>query len=209
VSYVAGVLVSFSPCIYPLIPITLGVIGTANVKSRAQGFRISSLFVLGICCTYTILGIVASSFGLLFSNFFMNPFSFFLLGVFFVLFGLSSLDLIRVTMPFLRLDIPSKRQGAWLFVVGLISGLSIIPCNFPVLGAILTLISRKHDVSYGGLCLFVFSLGYGTLLLLLGTFSSLVSKLPKTGMGLIIIKKLIGIMFLIMAFYFFKQIIGR
>lgn len=206
VSFLAGVLVSFSPCIYPLIPITLGVIGATAAKGHAKGFAATALFVLGICVTYTTLGVVASFFGVLFSKFFLNPFSYILLIIFFAVGALSLLDIIKINIPFFNFSLPHKRQGFWLFVMGLASGLAVIPCNFPVLGTILALISRKQNVLYGALCLFLFSLGYGTILLIVGAFGSLIVRLPKQGNWLNVIKKILGVVLLVVAAYFVKQL---
>ena len=73
-SFLAGMLVSFSPCIYPLIPVTLGIVGAVSASTRFKGFFISLVFVLGVALVYTILGIVSSVFGILLGRFFVNPF---------------------------------------------------------------------------------------------------------------------------------------
>ncbi|MDD4182703.1 MAG: cytochrome c biogenesis protein CcdA, partial [Candidatus Omnitrophica bacterium] len=91
VSFLAGILVSFSPCIFPLIPITLGVVGATSVTSRAKGFLTSTVFVLGIATIYTILGVVAALSHVVFEKFFMNPVTYIFLGLFFVAMGLSLL----------------------------------------------------------------------------------------------------------------------
>ncbi|MDD4183057.1 MAG: cytochrome c biogenesis protein CcdA, partial [Candidatus Omnitrophica bacterium] len=95
-----------------------------------------------------------------------------------------------------------------IFILGLISGLSIIPCNFPVLGSILTLISLQKDVAYGAVALLIFSLGYGSVLIILGTFTSLVAKLPKQSKMVIIINKVVGFGMLFMGVYFFLKFVS-
>ena len=193
VSFLAGLLVCFSPCIYPLIPITVGVVGAAAESSRAKGFFLSLVFVLGISVSYTVMGILAAMFGIFFATLFVNPITYFILaGLFFVL-AFHLFDVIK-----LNLFCACKRQCSsngtiWsLFVLGLFSGLAIIPCNFPVLGAILGVISLKGSVLYGAAALFLFSLGYGSLLIVLGTFTSLVRKLPQSGNWLVVIKRVLG-----------------
>ena len=90
----------------------------------------------------------------------------------------------------------------------MISALTVAPCIFPVLGAILTLISLKGNALYGGTALFLFSLGYGLILIILGTFSSLIRKLPKQGLWLIIIKKSLGVILILVGGYFILKFIG-
>ena len=204
-SFLAGMLVSFSPCIYPLIPVTLGIVGAVSASTRFKGFFISLVFVLGVALVYTILGIVSSVFGILLGRFFVNPLTYLILTVVFLLLGLSLLKIIKFNIPFfsLRYNPESKKGILWVFILGMISGLAIIPCNFPVLGAILSLIAFKKSVLYGGVALFIFSLGYGVILIVLGTFSSLVRKLPKQGVWLTIMNKFIGLVFIVMGGYFF------
>jgi thiol:disulfide interchange protein DsbD len=209
VSFIAGIIASLSPCIYPLIPVTLGIIGTTQVSSKIKSFYASFIFVLGISFIYTILGIVASIFGIFLDVFFINPFTYIILSGVFLFLGLSLFDVIRLNFPIFSFNFPSKRKSILsIFVLGMISGLGIIPCNFPVLGAILTLISLKKDILYAGISLFLFSLGQGFLLIILGTFTFLIRKLPKKGYWLIIIKRSLGIILLGVSLFFFLRFIS-
>jgi thiol:disulfide interchange protein DsbD len=207
-SFLAGVLVSFSPCIFPLIPITLGVVGATAVNSRAKGFLTSAVFVLGIAVIYTILGVAAALFNVVLEKFFVNPVTYIFLGLFFFAMGLSLLGVIKINFFSFTHNYAHKPTYPSIFVLGLISGLSIIPCNFPVLGSILTLISLKKDVAYGALALLLFSLGYGSILIILGTFTSLIAKLPKRNKIVIIIHKFVGIVMLLVGVYFFLKFIS-
>lgn len=207
VSFLAGVLVSFSPCIFPLIPITLGVVGATSVTSRAKGFLVSTVFVLGVATIYTVLGIIAALFHVVFEKFFINPVTYIFLGLFFVVMGLSLLGFIKINFFSFTHNYTHKPTYPSIFVLGLISGLSIIPCNFPVLGSILTMISLQKDIAYGAVALLIFSLGYGSVLIILGTFTSLIAKLPKQSKMVIIINKSLGfVMFFVGAYFFLKFI---
>lgn len=205
VSFLAGILVSFSPCILPLIPITLGVVGATSVTSRAKGFLVSAIFVLGVATIYTVLGVAAALFHVVFEKLFLNPATYIFLGFFFVLMGLSLFGIVRVNFFSFSHNYKHKPTYPSIFILGLISGLSIIPCNFPVLGSILTLISLKKDVFYGAVALLIFSLGYGSVLLILGTFTSLIAKLPKQNKVVIIINKSLGVVLFLMGLYFFLK----
>jgi thiol:disulfide interchange protein DsbD len=209
ISFLAGILTSFSPCIYPLIPITLSIIGATQVSSSLKSFYVSFIFVLGIATIYTFLGIIASLFGFLLEFLFINPFTYFLLFVIFLFLGLSFMEIIKINLPSFSFNYSPKKGMISIFILGTISAFAFVPCNFPVLGAILTLISFKKDVFYGGFCLFLFSLGQGALLILLGTFTFFIKKLPKKTKYFIMIKKIwgiviigVGILFLLKFFFF-------
>lgn len=195
VSFLGGILASLSPCIYPLIPVTLGVIGAYSVSSKTKGFILSFVFVLGISFVYTVFGIIASVMGKFLGAMLLNPVNYLIVGLFMCVLGLSLLGIIR--LPGIRCNFTFSRDKNSLcpvFLAGMLSGLTIIPCIFPVLGSILAMISLKKDVLFGALNLFSFSLGYGLILMILGTFGSLISRLPKTNRGLIIISRCIGLL---------------
>ncbi len=202
-SFLAGILVSFSPCNYPLIPITLGVVGAETASTRLKGFFISLTFVLGIAFVYTVLGMISSLFGVLLGTIMANPITYLILTIIFFILGLSLLEGIKINIPFFAFnyECSENKELFSIFILGMVSGLTIIPCNFPVLGAILSVISLKKNVLYGGLSLFLFSLGYGVILKILGIFTALIRKLPKKGHWLIIAKKTSGVILIAVALY--------
>ncbi len=211
-SFFAGILASFSPCILPLIPITLGIVGAVSASTRLRGFLISLSFVLGLSVVYTILGIVSSFFGILLGALLVNPITYIVLAIIFFLLSAVSLGLIRINLP-LSLGSTHKAKGSLIsvFILGMVSAFALIPCNFPVLGAILSLISVKQSVAYGALALFLFSLGQGAPLIVLGTFTGLIQKLPKQGLWFIIIKKSLSVVLALVGVYFivrFIQVLG-
>ena len=208
-SFLAGVLASFSPCIYPMIPITLGIIGAVASSSKLKGFLVSLVFVLGIAFIYCTLGAVSSLFGTLMGTFMINPVTYLFLASVFVFLGLSELDIVKVKMPFFSVNYTPKKSTGLLaiFILGVISGLAMIPCNFPVLFSILNLIALKKNIVYGVVALFAFSLGYGLILIVLGTFTSLIRKLPKNKSWIIMVKKIIGFLLLGVGGYFLYNLI--
>ncbi|UCG35550.1 MAG: sulfite exporter TauE/SafE family protein [Candidatus Omnitrophota bacterium] len=202
VSFLAGLLVSFSPCIYPLIPITLGVVGAASASSRLRVRFASLTFVLGICVSYTILGVVASMMGLFLGDFFINPVAQLVLAFLFIFLGLSYLEVLKFHFSFSSPDYSIKREELSIFLVGMVSAFAMLPCNFPVLGAILSLISLKKNVFYGAVALFLFSLGYCALLLVFGMSTTLIRKIPKQGRWMIVIKRALGLILIVIGVYF-------
>ncbi|MDP8290319.1 MAG: cytochrome c biogenesis protein CcdA, partial [Candidatus Susulua stagnicola] len=99
ISFIAGVLASLSPCILPLIPITLGIVGAVSASTKLRGFLISLSFVLGLSVIYTTLGIVSAFFGILLGTLFINPITYIVLAILFFLFSAISLGLISINLP--------------------------------------------------------------------------------------------------------------
>ena len=195
-SFIAGVVASFSPCIYPLIPVTLGIMGAYSIRSKKKAFLASFIFVLGIAIVYTLLGIISASFGVFLG---VNPVSYIVIGLVLLILGLSMWKLIKI--PFMRISFLCEKKQS-LLVTGMIAGLAGIPCIFPIMGTILSMISLQKNIIYGGCALFSFSIGYGLLLMILGTCASLISKLPKSGIWLIIIERCIGGLLIFSGSYF-------
>lgn len=204
ISFVAGVLAGFSPCIYPLIPITLGVIGKFCTSTKLHSAFVSLIFVLGVATLYTGLGVIASLAGLFLASFIVNPITYFILFLIFFVLGLSEYGFFSLPLAFFSVNYPqvNSRNLFSLFILGIISGLAMIPCNFPVLFSILDMIAAKRNIVYGGVALFIFSLGYGTLLIFFGIFGSLIRTLPKHPFWSIIAKNLIASVLIAVSIYF-------
>ncbi len=192
--FVAGVLVSFTPCVYPVIPLTLGYIGARSVGNPWKGFLLSLVYVLGMALTYAVLGAFAALSGRLFGQVGSNPWAYFTVATVCLLLGLSMLDVFHLPqLPFSgRADL-KKGRGYWgAFAVGIFSGLIVGPCTAPVMAAILVYVGSRQNVWYGFSLLFVFGYGVGFLMILIGTFAGLLSALPKSGPWLEKIKKAFG-----------------
>jgi len=203
--FLGGILASFTPCVYPLIPVTVGYIGASSATSKEKAFLLSLFYVLGIAVTYSLLGAVAALTGALFGKISTNPWTYLVAGNIFFLLGLSMLGVFDLALPgFLQGNaVVNKRRGlAGAFLVGLAAGLIISPCLTPALGAVLTYVGSKQNLFFGITLLFTFAFGMGTLLILVGTFSGIAASMPKSGKWMNIIKKLFGIILIICAEYF-------
>lgn len=181
IAFGAGLAASLTPCVYPMIPITMAVIG-AKGGGKAKGFSLSLALVLGMAVTYTALGVVAAKTGAAFGAFAQRPGFLIPVSVIFTLFALSLFGAFEISLPS---SIQNKLQGSGsrkgyfgAFVMGLVLGPLAAPCVGPVVGSVLVGIAQKGDVVMGGLQLFVFSLGMGVLFMLAGTFSA---SLPRSG----------------------------
>jgi thiol:disulfide interchange protein DsbD len=210
IAFLAGVVVSFSPCIYPLIPVTAGFIGVRSVGSKRKGFLLSFVYVSGIAITYAALGVVASFTGVLFGSISSHPFILLGMGIIVILLGISMFDIFQIKVPQL-VHLPALKKGDYIstFVLGLASGLIIGPCVTPVLGTILIYLATKQNVFYGVTLLMVFAYGMGVFLILVGIFSGMMASLPKTGKWMIIVKRVSGITLMGIGIYFILRAIER
>ncbi len=208
--FLGGVLASLSPCVYPLIPITAGFIGITSSGSRRRGFTLSLAYVTGIAITYSILGLFASLTGRIFGMVSAHPLAYIVVGVVFILFGLSMLDLFALPLVnLIRMPALKKQNHLSSFVLGLSSGLVVGPCLTPVLGAILAYLVTKKNILYGVSMLLCFSYGLGLIFILVGTFSSILISLPKLGRWMARIKSSSAVILIAMGVYFIYTAVRR
>jgi len=208
VSFLGGVWASFTPCIYPMIPILIGVIGTTSAKNRMRGFRLSLAFVFGMAVTYSLLGLVAALTGTLFGRLTTHPAAYLIVGNICLVFALSMLGLFELQLPggWGQAQRGAGEKGiGTVFILGASSGLIAAPCTVPVLGVILTFVAQSRNLLFGFSLLFIFALGLGLLLIVLGTFTGLVATLPKSGPWLVRVKQAFGILLILVAEAFLVQ----
>ncbi|MDP2877633.1 MAG: protein-disulfide reductase DsbD, partial [Holophaga sp.] len=197
--FLAGMGASLTPCVYPMIPITMAIIG-AKGGGKAKGFALSLMLVLGMAVTYTVLGVVAAKSGAAFGAFAQKPAFLIPVSLLFGVFALSLFGAFEIQLPQslqAKLQGSGPRQGfLGAFLMGLVLGPLAAPCVGPVIGAVLVGIAQQGDVFLGGLKLFVFTLGMGVLFMLVGTFSA---GLPKSGNWLTRFKQIMGLVVLAFA----------
>ena len=207
-AFVGGVLVGFTPCVYPVLPITVGYIGGRSPGSRTKGFFLSLSYILGMAAMYAALGCLAALTGRVFGQMTASPWTNIVVGTVCLLMALSLLDVFHVPVPaFLSGASPGKRRSGvpGAFAVGMASGLVVGPCTAPVLGTLLVYVGARQNVLFGASLLFVFALGMGFLLLVVGTFTSLLANLPKPGKWTEIIKKGFGFFLILVGGYFLVE----
>jgi len=210
--FLGGVLTSFTPCVYPLIPVTIGYIGANSAGTKARAFLLSLSYVLGIATVYSFLGTIAALSGKIFGEISANPWTYLVVGNIFLLLGLSMMGLFTFPLPgFLRSggNVSTKKGILGAFAVGIAAGFVIGPCTAPILGAVLTYVGSRQNILLGVSLLFTYAFGMGLLLLLVGTFTGLAASLPKSGRWLNIIKKIFGLILIACAEYFIIRAGGR
>ncbi|MCA9405658.1 MAG: sulfite exporter TauE/SafE family protein [Candidatus Omnitrophica bacterium] len=200
----AGVLVSFTPCVYPVMPITASFIGGLNANgTRWMGFLLSLLYVFGMALTYCLLGLIAALTGKLFGQIQNNPFIFIAVANVLIISALMMFDVIP--LPHIGINFQHKIKGKGILAVilfGMAAGFVVGPCTAPILGSLLIYVASKQNLLHGGSLLFVFSYGVGASLILIGTFSGFLANMPKSGPWLVRIKQFCAFIMLVAAQYF-------
>lgn len=203
-AFFGGVVVSFSPCVLPLIPVTLSFIGVEAESSSIKGLLLSLVYVLGLAFTYAILGLVAALTGTLFGRIASHPLSYFIIGNSCIIAGLAFLDVFHFHFPGVRIHGKIARTGGFIpaFLFGIASGLVVGPCTTPVLGTILIYVAHKQNIAYGLSLLFTFALGMGTVLLLAGFFGAEVFHYTHSAVWSKRLKRAAGFILIILGEYF-------
>lgn len=197
-------MVSFTPCVYPVMPITASFIGGINTNgTKLFGFILSLFYVLGLAVTYCALGAFAALTGKFFGQVQNSPAMFLVAAGVLIFLALVMLDMVK--MPAIGVNIQHKinPKNIWsVILAGMAAGIIVGPCTAPVLAVILGYVGSKQNLLHGISLLFFFSYGVGASLILVGTFSGLLSSLPKSGMWMVRIKQFCGLVLLIFAVYF-------
>jgi thiol:disulfide interchange protein DsbD len=207
--FVAGFITSLTPCVYPVIPIVMGYIGTRSGKKKLKGFYLSIFFVLGLAVVYSVLGVIAATTGTLMGVSFQNPVVVIVIAAIFIAMGLSLAGFYEIPVPSsLSSKVQSGHKSEILgsLLIGGISGIIAAPCVGPVLIALLSWISQTGNIFLGFWLTFVFSMGLGVIFLVVGTFSGLISAMPKGGKWMDYVKYFFALLLLAGGIYFLGTI---
>jgi thiol:disulfide interchange protein DsbD len=204
VSYMAGLATALTPCVYPMIAITVSVFGARQVKTRAEGALLSTAFVAGMAVLFTGLGTAAALTGGVFGDELASPWVAGALAVLFLALALSMFGAYELGLPSSVQTRLSEMGGLGYrgaFVLGMVSSLIAAPCVGPVLGLILPWVGTTGNVGLGALYMFSYALGLGTLFWVVGTFAV---SLPKTGRWIEWTKSIFGLVMLASGLYFIR-----
>lgn len=204
--FLGGVLASFTPCVYPMIPITISYIGGSAKGSPLKGFVMSLWYVLGIAVVYSVLGLVAAATGGAFGQATQTPI---FAGVVAVVIGAMALSMAGLFDIQLPSSMTSRMGGAKTgflgpILMGMAMGLIAAPCVGPVLIVLLTWVATTGSLMLGFWLLFTFALGLGLLFIALGTFSGLLTALPGAGGWMNTVKHVFAIVLFALALWFLR-----
>lgn len=210
-AFLLGLLLSLTPCIYPMIPITIGILHSQGKKSLLHNFLASCCYAFGLSTMFALLGLLAAFAGASFGSLLSNPIFVLVLVAFIGYMSLTMIGIINLTIPsFLqRSTNMSSSINPFLsaYIFGLISGSVASPCVSPGLALLLTLVATMGHIFAGFLLLFCFGIGLSTPLIIIGTFSSSMTMLPQAGQWMVEIKKALGFIMLATCLYYLNNIV--
>jgi thiol:disulfide interchange protein DsbD len=209
--FVGGLLLSFTPCVFPMYPILTGIIvGQGEKLSTKRAFALSFAYVQGMAVTYTLLGIVVAIAGAQFQAMFQHPIVLVALSLLFIFLALSMFGTFNLALPSSwqnKLNkLSSNQKGGSYFgvlVMGAISGLVASPCTTAPLTGALLYISQSGDILLGASALYALSLGMGLPLLVLGSSGG--KLLPKAGNWMNVIKNIFGLLLLAVPIFLLER----
>jgi len=209
--FAAGLLTSLTPCVYPMLPITVSVVGS-HANGKVQSILYSLLYVFGLALVYAALGVLAASSGVLFGSVASHPATLIIVAAFCLLMAVWMLGWVRLPMGLLAPgamapEIKFKTAPLNVFLAGALSGLVMAPCTSPVLGMLLMYVAGEGDRLWAALLMFVFAFGMSALLIVAGSFSSALSLLPRSGPWLNSIKWIFAVLMAGAAIYLISQTI--
>jgi thiol:disulfide interchange protein DsbD len=205
VAFGGGVATSLTPCVYPLIPITVSIFGARKAGRRRDAMALSGLYVLGIAAMYSGLGVGAALTGKAFGSVMQSPWVLGFVALVFAALAASMLGAFELSLPGAwqaRLNQVGGAGYAGAFLMGLVSGIVAAPCTGPVLAAALTFIATKGSIAFGFAIMFTYALGLGLLFFLIGAFSL---SLPKSGPWMDSVKSVFGVALLAAALLFLRS----
>ncbi len=205
-AFLGGLATSLTPCVYPLIPITIGLFG-AREAPRAQALALAACYVGGIAATYTTLGLVVGMVGGQFGSFMTSPWLIVPVALFFLAMAASMFGAFELSLPNELQGKLSQIGGQGpigAFLMGLVAGVVAAPCTGPPLAALLVFVSTQRSVMLGGSLLFVYALGMGVLFFAIAGFAL---KLPKSGAWMDGVKAVFGVVMIVAALYYLRNVV--
>lgn len=197
-----GLLVSLTPCVYPMVAVTVSVFGATKAKSRWEAFGLSGSFVLGLVCMFVPLGLSAALTGATFGSVLSNPWVIVAMSALFLALAASMFGAFELDIPnSLKNRLASAGGAGYLgaFVLGLVCGPIAAPCTGPFLWGMLAWIAQTQSVWLGTIAMTAFALGLGVPFFLVGAFAM---QLPKSGRWMNHVKSAMGIILVVVALYF-------
>jgi len=206
--FLAGLALNLTPCVYPLIPITVGFFAN-QAKDRPGGtFGLALVYVLGMSVTYSALGVVAALTGQIFGSALQSPVVILVIVAVLIALALSMFGLWEIRVPGWAMR-ASGGKGGYLgaLIMGLLVGFVAAPCIGPFVLGLLTYVGQVGSPFLGFILFFSLAMGLGLPYLILGTFTGAVNKIPASGAWMIGVRKVFGVLLLALAVYFLEPIL--
>ena len=201
--FLAGLALNLTPCVYPLIPITVGFFAAQNEQSKARTWLLALVYVLGMSATYSALGVLAALSGRLFGAALQSPWVVGLIVVVLLALASSMFGLWELRVPGWATRLSGGRSGlGGSLVMGLVVGLVAAPCIGPFVLGLLTYVGQRQSVFLGFALFFTLSLGLGLPYLFLGVFTGALERLPNSGAWMLGVRQLFGVLLVALAGYF-------
>ena len=209
--FLAGLALNLTPCVYPLIPITIGYFGGQSEGKTSRLVMLGLLYMLGMALTYSVVGVVTALSGAVFGSLLQNPIVIIIIALLFVALALSQFGVYEFKLPdSWVMKAGGAKGGAFgAFFMGLTMGIVAAPCIGPFVLGLVTYVAAKADPLYGFLMFFVLALGLGFPYLLLAIFSGKIKSLPRAGLWMEGVKHIFGFLLIGMAFYFLDPILPK
>lgn len=209
--FIGGLALNLTPCVYPLIPITIGYFGGQSEGKTSRLFMMGLLFVLGMAVTYSVVGVVTSLSGAVFGALLQNTIVILVIVSIFIILSLSMFGVYEFKVPD---SLVAKAGGAkgglfGAFFMGLTMGIVAAPCIGPFVIGLVTYVAAKGDPYFGFVMFFVLALGLGLPYLFLAIFSGKIKSLPRAGEWMEAVKHVFGFILLAMALYFLLPLLPK
>ena len=204
-----GFLTSLTPCVYPMIPIVLGIFGARGTNvSRGRAMTLATLYIFGMGVTYAVLGVVFAQIGKEFGSLLGDPVVVIPIVLLYVALAASMFGAFELNLPSSlqeKLNRVGGRGFGGAFAMGLVGGFTAAPCTGPFLAGILGFVAQTHNTVAGAGLLFSYAIGMGVLFWVIAAFAI---ALPKSGRWMEWVKSIGGIALLVAALYFLRPIVG-
>ncbi len=201
--FLAGLALNLTPCVFPLIPITVGFFTQQTKDRQGSAFPLALAYVVGIALTYSVLGVLAALSGAIFGSALQSPWVVGLIVVVLLSLATSMFGLWELRVPGWAQRASGGRSGVFgAFIMGLVMGFVAAPCIGPFVVGLLTYVGQRGDPLLGFVLFFTLASGLGLPYLILGTFTGAVNKLPASGMWMVGVRRVFGVVLIAMAAYF-------
>ncbi|MBE9582389.1 MAG: thioredoxin family protein [Proteobacteria bacterium] len=202
--FLFGLALNLTPCVYPVIPITVSFFGAQSERKKVRTFVLALYYVAGIAIVFSILGLISALAGRQWGFLFQSPWFVICVTIIVLSMAASMFGAFEITVPSSLMTYAGKsRQGAiGSFVMGLTVGVIIAPCAAGIIIGLVGIVAKLGMVAKGTLLFFVMGLGLGVPYIFLAMSSGLLSRLPKSGVWMVWIRKLFGVLLIGVALYF-------